>query len=107
MRAMSPFTGTWQFRANLSELSAETPRSWTQQIAATSDELNVREEIVRSDGSPIVSTARAMFDGHEYPVSGSSAAGTMAYTRVDIHRISGTGRKNAHHLAKKDRNRRS
>jgi hypothetical protein len=89
-----PFTGLWIFSAERSKLSAPAPRSWTQQINATSDELQVREEIVRSDGSQTVLTVQARFDGEEYPVSGSPAVDAIAYRRVDANRIAGTGRKN-------------
>jgi hypothetical protein len=37
---------------------------------------------------------QARFDGLEYPVTGSTAADTITYSRIDTHRISGTGMKN-------------
>jgi hypothetical protein len=89
-----PFTGTWKFNAELSKLSMESPRSWFQRIVATSNEVDVRETIVRSDGSETLVSLRAKFDGREYPVHGSLAADTIAYARIDRNSISATGRKN-------------
>jgi hypothetical protein len=54
----------------------------------------VREEIIRSDGSQTVLTVQARFDSEEYPVIGSPAVDTIAYTLVDANHITGTGRKN-------------
>jgi hypothetical protein len=89
-----PFTGTWRFNAQLSKLSTPSPRSWVQEIIASPDEVEVHENIVRPDGSQTVVTVLARFDGREYPASGSHAADTIAYTRVDRNSILGTGRKN-------------
>ena len=89
-----PFTGTWRFNAQLSKLSTPAPRSWVQEIIVSPDEVEVHENIVRPDGSQTVVTVLARFDGRECPVSGSNAADTIAYTRVDRNSIIGTGRKN-------------
>jgi hypothetical protein len=89
-----PFTGLWIFSTERSNLSTPAPRGWMQQINATSAEVKVREEIIRSDGSQTVVTVQARFDGKDYPVSGSPAADTIAYTRVDANHIAGTGKKN-------------
>ena len=88
-----PFTGTWIFSAERSRLSTPPPRSWAQQIDATSEEVRVREEIIRADGSQTAVTVQARFDGEEYPVSGSPAADTIAYIRASRNRIAGTGKK--------------
>jgi hypothetical protein len=89
-----PFTGTWRFNPRLSKLSTQSPCSWIQEILATPDEVHVRENIVRVDGSETVVSLRARFDGKDYPVEGSLAADTMSYTRIDRNTISGTGKKN-------------
>jgi hypothetical protein len=89
-----PFTGTWRFNPQLSKLSIQSPSSWVQEILTNLDEVQVRENIVRVDGSETVVSLRAKFDGEDYPVEGSPAADTMAYTRFDRNTIFGTGKKN-------------
>jgi hypothetical protein len=54
----------------------------------------VRENIVGADGSETVVSLRAKFDGKEHPVEGSPAADTIAYTRLDLNTIGGTGQRN-------------
>ena len=88
-----PFTGTWQFNAELSTLSTQSPQSWVQRIVATPG-VQVRENILRTDGSETVVSLRAKFDGRDYLVHGSPAADTIAYRRIDRNSISGTGKKN-------------
>jgi len=89
-----PFTGTWNFSPKRSKLDTPLPRTWVQEIVATPDEIVVREDIVRSNG--ISSNVRiwARFDGTDYPVSGMPLVESMAYRRLDSHRISGIGKKN-------------
>lgn len=89
-----PFSGAWRFNTQLSKLSTPSPRSWIQEILANFDEIHVRENIVRADGSETVVSVRAKFDGKDHPVEGSPAADMIAYTRVDQNTISGTGKKN-------------
>jgi hypothetical protein len=89
-----PFTGAWRFNPQLSKLSTQSPRYWIQEILSNFDEVHVRENIVRADGSETVVSVRAKFDGKEHPVEGSPAADTIVYTRVDRNAISGTGKKN-------------
>jgi hypothetical protein len=92
-----PFTGVWRFNSQLSSLSTPStpsPRSWVQEILANSEEVHVREDIVKSDGSETVVSLQAKFDGKPYPVEGSAAADTIAYERVDRNTIYGTGKKN-------------
>jgi hypothetical protein len=89
-----PFSGAWRFNAQLSKLSTQSPISWIQEIVANFDEVRVRENIVRTDGSKTVVSVRAKFDGKDHPIEGSPAADTIAYTRVDQNTISGLGKKN-------------
>jgi hypothetical protein len=88
------FTAAWRFNPQLSKLSTQPPRSWIQEILVNSHEVRVRETIVRADGSETLVSLRAKFDGNDYPVEGSPAADTIAYTRLDRNTISGTGKKN-------------
>lgn len=88
------FTGAWRFNPQLSKLSTQPPRSWIQEILVNSIEVRVREIMVRADGSETLVSLTAKFDGKDYPVEGSPAADTIAYTRVDRNTISGTGKKN-------------
>jgi hypothetical protein len=93
MQHQDPFTGTWTFDAERSTLSAFAPKSWTQRITATMEDISVREESVADDGFRTTHSLQARFDGQEYPVHGSPVADTISYTRLDPHNIVGTGRK--------------
>ncbi len=88
-----PFHGTWRFNPQLSKMCTPAPHSWIQEIHAGPDRVAVREEIVRSDGTEIVLQVQARFDGADYPVEGSPAVDTIAYTRTDRHAICGIGKK--------------
>ncbi len=91
---MEPFHGVWRFNPELSTMCTPAPHSWIQEIKFGTDELAVREEIVRTDGTEIVLSVQARFDGADYPVEGSHAVDTIAYTRTDKHAICGIGKKN-------------
>jgi len=58
-----PYTGSWRFNAQRSKLSTPAPQSWVQEIRVSGDEVEVRENIVRLDGSETVRSVRARFDG--------------------------------------------
>jgi hypothetical protein len=88
-----PFHGTWRFNPLLSKMCTPAPRSWIQEISASPDQVAVREQIVRPDGSVIELRVEARFDGADYPVEGSPAVDTIAYTRTDRHSICGIGKK--------------
>src|SRR5271167_4338288 len=87
------FHGTWRFNAQLSNMCAPAPHSWIQKISAGPDEVEVREEIVRLNGTGLVVRVRARFDGVDYPVEGSPSVDTIAYTRADQYAICGIGKK--------------
>jgi hypothetical protein len=90
-----PFTGLWKFLHDRSTTSSPPPHTWTQRIEATTHEVTVREEIVTTAGTPpTVVEIQARFDGLEYPVTGSTVADTITYSRIDTHRIAGTGMTN-------------
>jgi hypothetical protein len=98
-----PFGGTWRFSPRLSNLSTPAPQSWIQEISAgledisvreQLEDISVREQIVRTDGTEIVLRVRARFDGADYPVDGSPAVDTIAYTRTNRNTISAIGKKN-------------
>jgi hypothetical protein len=90
---MEPFAGKWRFNAERSNIYALAPQSWVQEIQTGPNEVAIQEDIVRQDGTEIVRRVRARFDGADYPVEGSNAVDTMAYTRTDRHAICGIGRK--------------
>jgi hypothetical protein len=89
-----PFTGAWRFNPQSSRLSTQPPRFWIQEILVNSNDVSVLETMVRADGSETVVSLTAKFDGNDYPVEGSPAADTIAYTRLDRNTIAGTGKKN-------------
>jgi hypothetical protein len=88
-----PFAGRWRFDAEHSNICALAPHSWIQEIQTGPDEVAIREDIVREDGTEIVRRVWARFDGADYPVEGANAVDTMAYTRTERHAICGIGRK--------------
>jgi hypothetical protein len=90
---LEPFHGTWRFNPDLSAMCTPAPQSWIQEIKFGLNELAVREEIVRTDGTEIVLSVQARFDGADYPVEGSHAVDTIAYTRTDRNAICGIGKK--------------
>lgn len=87
------FSGTWRFDPLRSKLSTPAPQHWIQQITVKSNGISVREEIARAGGPPMVVSVQARFDGKDYPVSGSPAADSIAYTRLSEREIAGTGKK--------------
>ena len=89
-----PFTGTWKFNTQQSSLDTPLPRTWVQAIVATTDELVVRETIIRADGSATEVRVWARFDGTDYPLNGLPFVDFIAYQRANRNRISGIGKKN-------------
>ncbi|MGB6667493.1 MAG: hypothetical protein WBE73_04050, partial [Candidatus Acidiferrum sp.] len=92
MDGRDPFTGTWRFCAEKSD--AAGVRSWVQWIEVAGEEIRVREEVESAAGAKANVLIEARFDGKDYPVTGSSLADAIAYTRVDRHNIAGVGKKN-------------
>jgi hypothetical protein len=90
---MEPSQGIWRFNPKLSRMCTPAPHSWVQEIHAGADHVAVREEIVRTDGTEIILSVQARFDGVDYPVEGSHVVDTIAYTRTDRHAICGIGKK--------------
>jgi hypothetical protein len=64
-----------------------------QRIHADAEQVTVREEIVRSNGTEMIVCVQARFDGADYPVRGSHVVDTIAYSRTDRHAICGIGKK--------------
>jgi len=90
---LEPFHGIWRFDPELSNMCSPVPHSWIQEIKAGPDQVAVREEIVKTDGTEMVLRVEARFDGADYPVEGSQAVDTIAYTRTDRNAICGIGKK--------------
>ena len=88
-----PFHGRWRFNPELSNTCTPAPHSWIQEISAGPEEVTVREQIVRTNGTEIVLRVQARFDGTDYPVEGSAAVDTIAYIRADRNAIIGIGKK--------------
>jgi hypothetical protein len=88
-----PFHGTWWFNPQLSKMCIPAPHSWVQEIHAGKEEVTVREEIVRANGTELSMRVKARLDGADYPVEGSPTVDTIAYTRTDPHTIFGVGKK--------------
>ena len=81
------------FQPRTLEHCTPAPQSWIQEISAGPEEVTVREQIVRTDGSEIVLRVQARFDGTDYPVEGSAAVDTIAYIRANQNAITGIGKK--------------
>jgi hypothetical protein len=90
----NPFTGEWTFNVERSDLSSPAPKKWHQQIFVTSNEVQVREDIIGIDGSLRVVSLDAKFDGTDYPVTGSPVADVIAHTFLDNNNVSGVAKKN-------------
>lgn len=88
-----PFTGTWAFDGERSNLSTPSPQSWIQELKVSDAEVSVRERIVATDGSRLSVSVHARCDGAQYPVIGSPVADAISYTRADPHTLVGTGTK--------------
>jgi hypothetical protein len=93
MSTIDPFTGVWHFAPELSSLSTPVPQSWLHDITVQDNEISVREQTVRTDGTNLLQSLWAKFDGSPYPVKGSPLVDSIAYTRIDKHTIEGTGYK--------------
>ena len=94
MSNRDPFTGSWVYRPDQSKATGPKLQRWVQWIDATSDDVSVREEVAVATGQRAHVTLQAKFDGKDYPVTGSSLADTIAYTRASRREIAGTGKKN-------------
>jgi hypothetical protein len=91
--AQDPFTGTWALNHAKSHLPPPVPRSVVSHIQCDDKGVSVREEIVDADGTAHTATARAGFDGKDYPVVGTPLADTVSYRRVDARTLEGTSKK--------------
>jgi hypothetical protein len=93
MTTTDSFTGTWRFNAARSTLSTPAPQQWTQEVVAGRAGLSVREAFTKVDGTETSLSVQAAFDDSDYPVEGSAAIETMAYTRPHPNTIIATGKK--------------
>jgi hypothetical protein len=87
------FHGTWRFNPQLSKTCTPAPHSWIQEISAGPDQVAVREQIVRPNGTEIVRCVQFRLDGADYPVEGSPVVDTIAYTRAAPNSFVGIGKK--------------
>ena len=55
--------------------------------------IQITEEIVNVSGERLTISAKAKFDGKDYPVTGTPQADTVAYQRVDANTIKGVAKK--------------
>jgi hypothetical protein len=88
-----PFFGTWRFNPDLSTMCTPAPRSWIQKISASPNGVEIRDEVVRINGTEIVSHVEASFDGEDCTVEGSPAVDTVSYIRPDRNSICAVGKK--------------
>lgn len=88
-----PFSGTWVFVPGESQWPGPPPRTWVQEIACSTDRIQIVERIVSVAGEHASHSVNAGFDGREYAVVGSAVIETIAYTRPDRSRIDGVARK--------------
>jgi hypothetical protein len=89
------FSGVWVFTSEGSRMSTPAPVSWTHTIAIDGDRIRVREHMIRANAPEVNVTIDAALDGMDYPVTGSFAVETIAYSLRDAHTITGVGRKNS------------
>jgi hypothetical protein len=91
--AGDPFTGTWKLNLAKSTLPPPVPQSVVSYIRCDGQSISVREEIVDATGQHQTASARAVFDGKDYPVVGSPLVDAVAYQRIDSHTIKAISKK--------------
>ncbi len=93
LSAEDPFSGTWVLNLLKSNLSPPLPKSQIAHLVLDSSGIQITEELVTGAGERMTISAKAKFDGKDYPVSGSPFADAVAYQRVDRNTIKGVGKK--------------
>ena len=86
--AQSPFMGTWQLNEAKSKLGPGAPKNTTVVYEAAGDDMKVTVDGTDSAGNPTHTEWTGKFDGHEYPVTGSSSADMRSYRRIGTHTLS-------------------
>ena len=90
---MDLFTGRWTLNHAASSFTIPAPLEWTQVIEVWADGLRSYERVVGANGGVSEHAVDGRFDGAEYPVHGSPAVDTIAYTRPGPGQIDGVARK--------------
>lgn len=82
----NPRVGTWHNNLSKSKYSpGPAPKSQVVRIEAAGDGERVTSETTSDDGTKVVTSYTAQFDGRDYPLKGSPLADSVSITRVDSH----------------------
>jgi hypothetical protein len=74
-------------RSRIIALAPSHSADWVQHISTSGDALEIREQIVHSDGTSAHHAVTARFDGIPCPVTGSPNVDAITYTRPEPARI--------------------
>jgi steroid delta-isomerase-like uncharacterized protein len=83
--AADPFVGTWKMNVAKSKTTdpSAMPKSETAKVEAVDNGLKVTIEGVGADGKAYHFEYSAKYDGKDYPITGYSAADTIAQKKID------------------------
>ena len=86
------FAGTWQLNRAQSDIPPVT-KSQVLVIKTDGVFVNMRETLVNDKGETLTISFNGKFDGHDYPVNGTSFADTVAYRLPAPNTIEGVAKK--------------
>jgi hypothetical protein len=86
------FTGTWQLNREQSDIPPVT-KSQVLVIETDGVSVKMRETLVNDKGETLTIFVNGKFDGHDYPVSGTSFADTVSYRLAAPNTIEGVAKK--------------
>ena len=85
--------GTWKLNEGKSKFAPGATKNTTVVYSAAGDQIKCVTDGVDKDGKPTHTEWTGKFDGKDYPVTGSPAYDTWAYTIVGKHSLSLTVKK--------------
>jgi hypothetical protein len=91
--ADDPFSGTWVLNHSKSKIPPPVPKSLIARMAVNGSDIEATEEIISDSGQLFAVHVKAKFDGKDYAITGSPAADTVAYERLDRNTIRGVAKK--------------
>lgn len=92
MMAHQGFTGTWR----LNREQSDTPPVTKSQVVVIETDgvfVTLRETLVNDKGETLKISFNGKFDGHDYPVSGSSFADTLSFHLLTPNTVEGDAKK--------------
>jgi hypothetical protein len=86
------FAGTWQLNREQSDIPPVT-KSQVLVIETDGVFVRMRETLVNDKGETLAISFNGKFDGHDYPVSGTSFADTVSYRLLAPNTVEGVAKK--------------